>query len=130
MQIPCTSVVPGNQQRVAPVYGLTECYLVTVCIDQPVASDAITPPPEPELPPTDGPPTAPAQGATGVGAARAGARDTGEMPEMGAWEEEAMGPRVPPGYTLPAEDKEEDDSAYYGASSCHISCYCSSKFGI
>lgn len=121
MQIPCTSVVPGNQQRVAPVYGLTECYLVTVCIDQPVASDAITPPPEPELPPTDGgAPTAPARGPTGAGAARARARDADEMPEMGAGEEEAMGPRVPPGYPLPAEDKEEDDSGYYGASSLVI----------
>ena len=46
MTIPCTLVVPGNRRRAAPVYGLTECYHVTVCIDQPVAADVITPSPE------------------------------------------------------------------------------------
>jgi len=54
LTIPCTLVVPGNQQRTAPVYGLTECYHATVCIDQPVASDVISPPPA-VLPPSPAP---------------------------------------------------------------------------
>lgn len=44
MSIPCNIIVPGNQQKAPNVYSLTECYYATVCIDQPVAADAIAPP--------------------------------------------------------------------------------------
>ena len=46
MSIPCNIIVPGNQRKAPNVYSLTECYYATVCIDQPVAADAIAPPPE------------------------------------------------------------------------------------
>lgn len=137
MTIPCSSVVPGNQEKVAPVYGLTECYRVTVCVDQPVASDAITPPPELQQPPDGGgqvPPTAPPQSAGAAAAAAAGAGAAGELPEMGAGEEAAMGPRVPPpAYPVLAEDKEGQDSGYVGASSlvwCFVMCVSLGRLGL
>jgi len=92
LTIPCTLVVPGNQQRTAPVYGLTECYHATVCIDQPVASDVISPPPA-VLPPSPAP--APEGGRTKD-------KDPPSVPEA---ESDAEGVKVDEVYLT--EDKED-----------------------